>query len=109
MAEVCDDVLLIETMVCDSPLPVARLDEETLSVNQALRGIAHRPSSSYLALALNRIGFEHIYAAVPGPEHPDYIWTPCGDGAFSRDGNLLRGVFVASRSAIVSPGLVPLT
>jgi hypothetical protein len=109
MAEVCDDLLLIETVVCDSPLPVARLDDETLTVSQALRGMAHRPSSSYLALALNRIGFEHIYAATERPEYPDYIWTPSGDGAFSRDGHLLRGVFVASHNAIVSAGLVPLT
>ena len=109
MAEVCDDLLLIETVVCDSPLPVARLDDETLTVSQALRGIAHRPSSSYLALALNRIGFDYIYAATGRPEYPDYIWTPSGDGAFSRDGHLLRGVFVAARCAIDSAGLVPLT
>jgi SAM-dependent methyltransferase len=109
MAEVCDDLLLIETVVCDSTLPVARLDDEYLSVNQALRGLAHRPSASYLALALNRIGFEHIYAATTRPEFPDYIWTPCGDGAFSRDGHLLRSVFVASRSPIASSALVPLT
>ncbi len=109
MAEVCDELLLIETVVCDSPLPVARLDDETLTVSQALRGLAHRPSSSYLALALNRIGFEYIYEAAERPEYPDYIWTPAGDGAFSRDGNLLRSVFVASRHAIVSAGLVPLT
>jgi SAM-dependent methyltransferase len=109
MAEVCDDLLLIETVVCDSPLPVARLDDETLSVSQALLGLAHRPSPSYLALALNRIGFEHIYAAKERPDYPDYSWTPSGDGAFSRDGHLLRGVFVASRNAIVSAGLVPLT
>jgi SAM-dependent methyltransferase len=109
MAEVCDDLLLIETMVCDSPLPVARLDDEGLSVNQALRGMAHRPSSSYIALALNRIGFEHIYAAAQRPEHPDYIWTPSGDGAVSRDGHLLRGVFVAARNAVASDGLVALT
>lgn len=95
-------------MVCDSPLPVARLDDETLSVSQALSGLALRPSSSYLTL-LNRIGFEHIYAAAQRPEYPDYIWTPSGDGAFSRDGHLLRGVFVAARNTIVSDGLVPLT
>ena len=109
MAEVCDDLLLIETMVCDSPLPVARLDDEYLTVNQALRGLAHRPSASYVALALNRIGFDHIYATVPGPAHPDYTWTPLGDCAFSRDGHLLRRVFVAARRSIDSAGLVPLT
>ncbi|MCU1390643.1 MAG: methyltransferase FkbM family [Ilumatobacteraceae bacterium] len=109
MAEVCDDLLLIETVVCDSPLPIARLDDETLTVSQALRGLAHRPSSSYLALALNRIGFDHVYAAVERPDFPDFIWTPVGDDAFFRDGHLLRRVFVASRSALYSSGLVPLT
>ena len=109
MAEVCDDLLLIETVVCDSPLPVARLDDEYLSVNQALRGLAHRPSASYVALALNRIGFEHVYVAVQSPDFPDYVWTPSADSAFSRDGHLLRSVFVAARSPIVSAGLVPLT
>ena len=108
MADVCDDLLLIETVVCDSPLPIARLDDETLTVSQALRGLAHRPSASYLALALNRIGFEYIYATAQRPEYPDYIWTPSGDGACFRDGHLLRGVFVAARREIVSAGLVPL-
>jgi 2-polyprenyl-3-methyl-5-hydroxy-6-metoxy-1,4-benzoquinol methylase len=49
MAAVCNDLLLIETMVCDSRLPVLRLEDETKSVNQALRGLAHRPSPAYLA------------------------------------------------------------
>jgi SAM-dependent methyltransferase len=63
MAAVCSDLLLIETMVCDARLPVLRLEDEPKSANQALRGLAHRPSLSYLALALNRIGFDHVYAA----------------------------------------------
>jgi hypothetical protein len=47
MADVCDELLLLETLVCDSPLPVARLDDETLSLNQALRGMAIRPSVAF--------------------------------------------------------------
>ena len=58
MAAVCDHLLLIETIVCDAPVPVLRLDDETKAVNQALHGVAHRPSPSYVALALNRLGFE---------------------------------------------------
>ena len=108
MASVCDHLLLIETMVCDSDLPVLRLDDESTAVNQALRGIAHRPSPSYLALALNRIGFDHVYAASEPPDHPDYRFARVGDLATSRDGALLRGVFVASRTALHSPALTAL-
>jgi hypothetical protein len=60
MAAVRNDLLLIETMVCDSRAPVLRFEDETTSVNQALRGLAHRPSPSYLATALNRIGFDQV-------------------------------------------------
>jgi SAM-dependent methyltransferase len=100
MAGVCNDLLLIETMVCDARLPVLRLEDETTSANQALRGLAHRPSPSYLALALNRVGFDHVYAATDPPNHPDYRFSWLGDMDTARDGALLRGVFVASRSAL---------
>ena len=103
MASVCDDLLLLETMVCDSDLPVLRLDDESTSVNQALRGVAHRPSPSYLALALNHIGFDHVYAASTPPDHADYRFARVGDLAPSRDGALLRGVFVAHAPLWTAP------
>jgi len=108
MAAVCTDLLLVETMVCDARLPVLRLEDETTSVNQALRGLAHRPSPSYLALGLNRAGFDHVYAATEPPDHPDYrfAWTDSMDT--SRDGALLRGIFVASRRALRQRSLTPL-
>jgi hypothetical protein len=59
-------------MVCDSPLPVMPLDNEPRSANQALRGIANRPSVSYLTMALNRIGFDHVYLPYDRPQLPDY-------------------------------------
>jgi SAM-dependent methyltransferase len=108
MAEVCDDILLIETMVCDSRTAVLRLEDETTSVNQALRGLAHRPSPSYLALALNRVGFEHVYAATQPPEYPDYSFSWLDNLDTARDGALLRGVFVASRSPLRQGGLMSL-
>lgn len=108
MAAVCDDLLLIETMVSDSHLPVLRLEDETKSVNQALRGLAHRPSPSYLATALNRVGFDHVYAATDPPDHPDYRFSWLGNMDTARDGSLLRGVFVASRRPIRRRGLTSL-
>jgi hypothetical protein len=108
MAAVCEHLLLIETVVCDSRLPVLRLDDETLSVNQALRGLAHRPSPPYLVTALNRIGFEHVYAATDPPQHPDYRFSSLDNLDTSREGALLRGIFVAARSPLHRPGLEPL-
>jgi SAM-dependent methyltransferase len=108
MAEVCDDLLLIETIVCDAPAPVLRLDDETKAVNQALRGVAHRPSPSYVALALNRIGFEHVYGPTRPPAHPEYEFEFIGDLNFTREGRPLRAVFVASRRPLDIPDLNPL-
>ena len=104
MADVCDELLLIETMVCDSPLPVMRLDDEPRTVNQALRGIANRPSISFLAMALNRIGFDHVYAPHSRPQFPDYDFEPLGNLDTIR-GHPLRAVFVAARREL---GLVTL-
>lgn len=104
---VCDSLLLVETMVCDSPEPVLRLDDETLSYNQALRGVAHRPSEAYLAMALSRMGVRHVYVASPPPAHPDYHFDRRGDLSVARDGHLLRSVFVASRRQLEQDGLVP--
>jgi SAM-dependent methyltransferase len=108
IAAVCADLLLIETMVCDARFPVLRLEDETKSVNQALRGLAHRPSPSYLALALNRVGFDHVYAATDPPDHPDYRFSRLGNMDTARDGALLRGVFIASRTPLEQPGLTSL-
>jgi len=108
LAGVCSDLMLFETMICDSALPVLRLDDETLSVTQALRGIAHRPSASYLAMALDRIGVPHVYTAVEPPHHDDYRFKPRGDLAVARDGHLLRSVFVASKRALNNDRLTPL-
>jgi SAM-dependent methyltransferase len=108
MAAVCDDLLLIETMVCDSREAVLRLEDETKSVNQALRGLAHRPSPSYLAIALNRVGFDHVYAAADPPDHPDYRFSWLDNMDTARDGALLRGVFVASRTPLPQGGLTSL-
>jgi SAM-dependent methyltransferase len=108
MAAVCNDLLLLETMVCDARLPVLRLEDETTSVNQASHGLAHRPSLSYLAQALNRVGFDYVYAAADSPDHPDYCFSWLDNLDTARDGALLRGVFVASRRALEQPTLTSL-
>jgi SAM-dependent methyltransferase len=108
MAELCDELLLIETMVCDSALPVMRLDDEPRSLNQALAGIANRPSVPYLAMALNRVGFEHVYTTQTRPAFPDYEFESVGNLDTVRDGHPLRAVLVASRTPQKLSTLLPL-
>jgi hypothetical protein len=92
--------------VCDSTLSLLRLEDEPTTANQALRGLAHRPSPSYLAL--NRVGFDHVYAATDPPNHPDYRFSWLDNLDTARDGALLRVVFVASRSPRAESSLTSL-
>lgn len=108
MGNACTGLLLIETMVCDSTAPVLRLEDEYLSANQALRGLAHRPSPTWLATALDRIGFRHVYRPQIPPEHPDYRFEWRDDLETERDGHLLRSIFVAGREPVDGQGLTPL-
>jgi SAM-dependent methyltransferase len=105
---VCDDVLLLETMVCDAAEPVMLLADETRSVNQALAGLGCRPSPSFVALALNRVGFRFVYGAAVPPQHPDFQFDWRNDQSTARDGHNLRCVFVASRRPLLTPLLHPL-
>jgi SAM-dependent methyltransferase len=107
LAEVCDDLFLLETMIADATTPILRLEDEFLSANQALRGIAHRPSPAWVGMVLNRIGFEFVWTARESPEHPDYRFESRGDAATARDGHLLRAIFIASRTRLNNDRLLP--
>jgi SAM-dependent methyltransferase len=108
MAAACDDLLLIETMVCDSTAPVLRLEDEYLSANQALRGLAQRPSPTWVSTALDRIGFHNVYLPERPPQHPDYLFEWRDNLETARDGHLLRAIFVAGRQPVTGDGLTPL-
>jgi SAM-dependent methyltransferase len=108
MAAVCGDLLLLETMVSDSTLPVVRIEDESTDVNQAMAGLAGRPSPHYVVLGLNRAGFEHVYAPVTPPAHEDFRFAWTNDLACVRDGHPLRCVFVASRHELKNSSLVSL-
>src|SRR5262249_21289421 len=106
--EVCRGVVLLETMVVDAEQPVMVLADETFAVNQAMAGVGCRPSPSFVTLALNRVGFPYVYAAASPPYHPDYKFEWCNNLDTIRDGNNLRCVFVASRTRLENPALIPL-
>lgn len=108
MASVCRDLLLLETMVCDARLPLMLLADETKTFSQALRGLAHRPSPSYVAMALNRVGFRFVYAPKAPPDYPDFQFAWRDGLDWHRDGHPLRSVFVASRTELDNRRLVDL-
>jgi SAM-dependent methyltransferase len=105
LASVCKSLLLLETMVCDHHLPLLLLDDETKTVSQALGGLGHRPTPSYVVMALNRIGFHFVYGAAQVPSHEDFQFAWRDDLAWFRDGHPLRAMFAASREELQSPGL----
>ena len=107
MATVCDDILLLETMVCDAEASVMILADESRSMNQALTGLGCRPSPMFVALALNRLGFGFVYGAIVPPAHPDFQFEWRNDLSVARDGHNLRCVFVASHRPIVNDCLYP--
>jgi len=107
IVKLCEGVLLLETMVCDADMPVLMLADESRSVNQALAGIGCRPSPSFVALALNRVGFRFVYGAAVPPAHPDFQFEWRNDLSVTRDGHNLRCVFVASHRPVVNERLYP--
>jgi SAM-dependent methyltransferase len=108
LASICDELLILETMVADHHLPLVRMAEETSTYSQALGNIGCRPTPSFVVLALRAANFEHIYAPKAPPKHPDFIFTWNDDLSDSRDGHLLRCVFVASRHPLQRSGLMNL-
>jgi 2-polyprenyl-3-methyl-5-hydroxy-6-metoxy-1,4-benzoquinol methylase len=105
--EMCDGILILETMVCDSSRPVCVLADETRAASQALDGLGCRPSPAFIALALNRIGFKYVYGANPPPRHEDFQFEWRNDLETVRDGHPLRCVFVASDEPLDNSCLVP--
>jgi SAM-dependent methyltransferase len=108
MAAACDDLVLLETLVCDHREPMLILVDEPPVNNQAIGHIGCRPSPSFVVMALNRAGFQYVYAPQTAPDHPEFRFAWKNDASYSRDGRNMRCIFVASRREIENDRLVPL-
>ena len=99
MAESCSGVLLLETCVSrGDETQVFFFAEEAADPRNSVRGLGCRPTRSWIWETLTDL-FEHVYAAVEQPAHPEF---PLDWSAPPADGNV-RAVFVASRSPLASP------
>lgn len=108
LSAVCRDLLIIETMVCDSIHPVMMLVDENASANQALAGLGCRPSPAFITKALDRIGFQYVYGTSAPPRFPDFEFEWRNNLDVTRDGHNLRCIFLASRTPLERPTLTNL-
>jgi SAM-dependent methyltransferase len=104
----CRRLLVVETMVCDSSEPVMVLVDETKAASQAMQGLGCRPSPAFIALALNRAGFDYVYGAAEVPDHPDFRFEWKNKRETTRDGGPLRCIIVASKVPLELQSLIPL-
>jgi SAM-dependent methyltransferase len=100
LASVCRGQLVLETIVCDADGATMLLADEEGSANQALAGLACRPSPSFVAMALDRLGFAYVYGTTRPPQHPDFLFEWRNNFEARRDGANLRCMFVASRTPV---------
>lgn len=102
----CGDWLILETCIIDSESPVVRLvPEDGANHSQALHAMGCRPSSAYVAFGLKTAGMKHVYVTRSLPSHPQFQYRLENDFSYLKNGNLMRNIFVASRSPIDSPML----
>jgi SAM-dependent methyltransferase len=102
------ELLLIETVVSDHDRPLVVMSEEPTAYNQAVENIGCRPTPSFVALALRSAGFPYIYAPRVVPDHADFRFDWQNDLSDTRDGHLLRCLFIASRRPQANPNLIAL-
>jgi hypothetical protein len=101
LASVCRGQLVLETIVCDADGAIMLLADEEGSANQALAGLGCRPSPSFVAMTLDRLGFAYVYGTTRPPRHPDFLFEWRNNFEARRDGANLRCMFIASRTPVV--------
>lgn len=97
MASYSRDLLVIESIICDSHLPICRLElENPQGQNQGVSTLAMIPSIRFVERALKALDFQ-VYRPLSSPYHPDFRWFSVGDDAINRNGANLRAVVIGSR------------
>ena len=104
-AAICDELLVLETCITDSEERVLFLLDDPDDPTMALHRVASRPSPPFVVTGLRLSGFEHVYSPRTLPRHRDFEYRRLDDMAHLRDGNVMRDVFVASRSPLDLPAL----
>ena len=97
VATVTRRLLLIESQVSDSQLPLVVYERESNQLaNQTIGEFGCRPSSAFIVQTLESCGFK-VEIPVTQPEHEDFQWAEKNNLEWQRDGHPLRRVFIARR------------
>lgn len=99
MATVCDDLLLLETMVHPIDDGQLHLYPQSAGADQGLPGEAYRPSRNWLMEKLTGL-FPFTYVSRQQPNYPDFCLSWPGAAG------VCRSIFVASRRSFQLPGLL---
>ena len=99
-ATICRELLIVETCITDSEERVLFLVDDPDDPTMSLSRVASRPSPAYVVASLRLSGFEHVYSPIRLPRHKDFEYEQRNDMSHLRDGNAMRDVFVASRTAL---------
>jgi len=103
---VCNDMMIIETCVLDSERPeVILVEEDQSSETQTLHRFGCRPSPGYIINCIQLAGFKHIYLPKKMPEHIEFQYKKSNDHSYIKNGNLIRGIYIASNREINSDAI----
>ena len=106
-ATICRELMIVETCITDSEERVLFLVDDPDDPTMSLSRVASRPSPPYVVASLRLSGFDHVYSPIRLPRHKDFEYERRNDMSHLRDGNAMRDVFVASRTALELPELRP--
>lgn len=104
---ICGDMMLIETCITDAREPLCKLEaEDGRNYSQSIHDVGSRPSPAYVIFCLKKAGFPFVYTSKRKPAHPDFLYQKKYNYESSRNGRLLREIFIASRTPVKNNGLV---
>jgi SAM-dependent methyltransferase len=76
MAKLTTDILLLESIVLDSPELLVKYEPEDQHIaNQSITGMGCRPTRALIRTKLREL-FPYVYIPKVQPDHPDFKWTP---------------------------------
>lgn len=106
MAEKCEDLLLLETVVSTNPGSVLTLVEESSTmVNNSMQGTGCRPTRLWIMDQLKQ-HFDYVYTTATQPWHEEFQIEWDSEETTTDKILLGRAVFAASRRPIVNELLV---
>jgi len=109
LAQRARKLLLLETCILDKKGVALQIVKDPNTRNQGLREQGCRPTPTFVFHILKKAGFRFIYRPKKTPRHPDFQFIYLNDNKDTRDGHLLRQIFVVSHVKLTNSNLIQVT